>query len=484
MTQVLGLMLRGMACDYDLSPQNAMTVLEKAVRSILLFCVRFTTCLVFFVIAVPLHFMGQTNPSITAFLPLSAKAGAEVTISGFGFSTVASENVVMFGSTRAEVVTPSATSLTVKVPAGAKYGPISVTNLSTGLTSVSRGFFVPTFVGDVSKLGFSDRVDFSADGDVRDLSVGDLDGDGKADLVFGRSGLSLYRNVSTVGSLISSSFSQRVDYYNNKLGLQGDVRSSSIGDLDGDGRPDILATGDNGRVSVLRNVHTGGDFGSSSFAPGVVLPVPGSLEHGFLGDFDGDGRLDVAVVDNAGPYVSILRNKGVPSQLDFDGRLDFPVGSGARNAAVGDLDGDGLPDIVVANNGSRSVSVLRNTSTSSGISFAPGVEIMADDLDLRYIGLADLDGDQRTDMAVVNSGENSVSLDPLLACASFLLRVIVLQPVWVCDAQRLRLEPGAGRAGGLQLLRVEHGRHLADADGELLRPLLGAGDRRAGLPGG
>ena len=379
-------------------------------RSILLFCVRFATCLVLLVIGVPLHFMGQTNPSITAFLPDKGKVGDIVTLSGVGFSTVATENVVMFGSTRAEVVTPSATSLTVKVPAGALYGPISVTNLSTGLTSVSRGFFVPTFAGDVSKLGFSDRVDFSADGDVRDLSVGDLDGDGKADLVFGRSGLSLYRNVSTVGSLISSSFSQRVDYYNNKLGLQGDVRSSSIGDLDGDGRPDILATGDNGRVSVLRNVHTGGDFGSSSFAPGVVLPVPGSLEHGFLGDFDGDGRLDVAVVDNAGPYVSILRNKGVPSQLDFDGRLDFPVGSGARNAAVGDLDGDGLPDIVVANNGSRSVSVLRNTSTSSGISFAPGVEIMADDLDLRYIGLADLDGDGRLDMLTANGGSGSVSV--------------------------------------------------------------------------
>ncbi len=118
-------------------------------RSILLFCVRFATCLVLLVIGVPLHFMGQTNPSITAFLPDKGKVGDIVTLSGVGFSTVATENVVMFGSTRAEVVTPSSTSLTVKVPAGALYGPISVTNLSTGLTSVSRGFFVPTFAGDV-----------------------------------------------------------------------------------------------------------------------------------------------------------------------------------------------------------------------------------------------------------------------------------------------------------------------------------------------
>lgn len=65
-------------------------------------------------------------PVITLFSPTSGPVGATVTINGSGFSATANQNIVFFGATKAVVTVASTTSLTVTVPAGATYEPISV----------------------------------------------------------------------------------------------------------------------------------------------------------------------------------------------------------------------------------------------------------------------------------------------------------------------------------------------------------------------
>src|SRR5258708_5267867 len=84
---------------------------------------------VFFLTSVFYPFLLLAQPTVTSFAPLSGPVGTIVTITGSNFGATPSANIVYFGAPRATVTAASATSLTVTVPAGANYEPLS---LSTG----------------------------------------------------------------------------------------------------------------------------------------------------------------------------------------------------------------------------------------------------------------------------------------------------------------------------------------------------------------
>src|SRR5436190_8234677 len=106
----------------------------------------------------------STNCVITGFSPSAAAAGASVAISGTNFSADLAGNIVYFGAVRAQVSAASVTNLTVTVPAGAVYGPITAT--VNGRTAYSSSAFVPTFDGaglPVDGNTFAPSFDLSAD---------------------------------------------------------------------------------------------------------------------------------------------------------------------------------------------------------------------------------------------------------------------------------------------------------------------------------
>ena len=80
-------------------------------------------------------------PTITSFTPISAKPGDGVTLTGTNFSATATENIVFFGATKATVTAATANSLTVTVPTGATYAPITVLNTGTTLAVYSSAKF-------------------------------------------------------------------------------------------------------------------------------------------------------------------------------------------------------------------------------------------------------------------------------------------------------------------------------------------------------
>src|SRR5439155_222840 len=85
----------------------------------------------------------------------------------------------------------------------------------------------------------------------------------------------------------------------------------------------------------------------------------------FLPTFTGDGKLDLVVCDRLNNQIAVFRNISTPGSLSsnsFAPRVNFPVGSDPRYVRVADLDGDGKPEIVSANVGDNTVSILRNTS--------------------------------------------------------------------------------------------------------------------------
>ena len=144
--------------------------------------------------------VGSGHPAVS--IPFREPSAQAVNIAGTNFNPTPSSNIVFFGAVQATVATASATNLTITVPAGSSYAPI--TEMVNGLTAWSGQPFLPTFVGNgqIDTGTLAARVDLPSINGVGVTIIADLDGDGKADVVVccGNHLVSIYRNISTNGS--------------------------------------------------------------------------------------------------------------------------------------------------------------------------------------------------------------------------------------------------------------------------------------------
>lgn len=353
-------------------------------------------------------------PVITSFTPASGPVGTTVTITGTNFSPTPSNNIIWFGAVQAAVTAATATLLTVTVPAGATYQPITVT--VNGLTAWSGKSFNLTFPGSgvIDATSFATKINFNGGTKPCGIAIGDIDGDGKPDLVVTNEGsntVSIFRNISILGSITASSFSEKVDFITGA----GPV-SVAIADIDGDGKPDLsVANVSSNTVSVFRNISTYGSITSGSFSEKVDFSTGSAPYNIAIGDLDKDGKADLAVACWGSNMVSVLRNtctSGILTTSSFAEKVDFGTGIHPYLIAIGDVDGDGNQDMAVTNEGSNTVSILKNTSTPGSIigsSFAGKVDF-ATGVTPRGIVICEVDGDGNPDMIVTNDGSNFVSI--------------------------------------------------------------------------
>ena len=350
-------------------------------------------------------------PSITSFSPASATVGATVIITGTNFNTTAANNIVFFGATQATVTSATATQLTVTVPTGATYASITELNMGTNLSCFSNSNFNPVYSPaktSITNTDFATKVDFTASSSPLGVAIGDVDGDGKPDMVVvinGANTISVYQNTSTTGSTSTSSFGTKVDFATGSGAF-----NVKIGDIDGDGKPEIVVVNQNSStVSVFRNTSTRGTINSSSFAAKVDFAVTSAPIGVVIGDIDGDGKPDLAVTNNGTNSVSVLRNTSTIGSINFATKVDFGTGTSPLWLAIGDLDGDGNADLAIANGSANTVSVLRNTSPIGSISFAAKVDF-ATGSSPRTVVIGDLDGDGKPEMVINNYSANSISV--------------------------------------------------------------------------
>lgn len=200
-----------------------------------------------------------------------------------------------------------------------------------------------------------------------------------------------------LGLLSPSAFGQYL-FNRADFGTGSGPRSVAAGDFNGDGRPDLaVANSFDDEVSILLGTANGTYASPVNYNTGTF---PAWIA---TADFNGDGKLDLVTADENGSTVSVFLGNGDGT---FQGQQSFATGSGPFAVVVADFNGDNKLDLAVANATSDTVSVLLgngNGTFQAHQDFAVGET----PLDLAF---GDFNGDNHLDLAVVNASSNSVSL--------------------------------------------------------------------------
>ncbi|RYY47475.1 MAG: hypothetical protein EOO06_12455 [Chitinophagaceae bacterium] len=398
------------------------------------------------------HFERILPAVITGFSPLSAEPGQSLTIQGSGFGTDASAVKVRVGTMPASITSIQDNSITVTIPVSVHYGAVSIT--VNGLTVHALDKFTPVNPSIayllIKPTSFKPVTPIGSSGIAYDRQTVpiDLNADGKIDFITVQySGyLQYYVNESTPGNVAwrnagNSSFPQneRID----------------VADMDGDGKSDIVAYGyswPNGGIglNVSAQDTVGFQFGSNNFT-----------RDSRLADMNGDGKMDIITrngspssplkifLNNSTPgrvlfqdtitislhsaytywdimHVADLNNDSLPDLVGKNGNYTYVFkNTGTRQSPVfntapvsliindmpssyfyypekaisGDMDADGLPDLLVAHNSynTASFNMYRNTSSDGNISFAPYQLILNVQVG-NLFALADINGDNKPDI--------------------------------------------------------------------------------------
>jgi RHS repeat-associated protein len=229
------------------------------------------------------------------------------------------------------------------------------------------------------------------------LAVGDFNGDGKPDLAVAN--LNGVGNTDSVSILLgdgSGSFGAATNV------APGSDRSSvAVGDFNGDGKQDLAVVQFAGYGVLILLGDGAGSFGeTTNFALSGTYSV-------IVGDFNGDGRQDLAAT-TFNDTVSVLLGNGAGS---FGAPIDFAVGAGPWALSVGDFNRDGKADLSVTNQNSNNVSILLNTTSfSPSGTFGPATNFAVGSFPESVAVAEDFNRDGRLDLSVANSGSHTVSV--------------------------------------------------------------------------
>lgn len=367
-------------------------------------------------------------PVIQNVTPLNTFNNDTIVVTGSGFN--AGNLDVWFGPVKGTVISSSEFAIEVRVPAQATLTNIRVVNKTAFTSATSDLKFMPTLKTEpFDATKFAAPLSFNAQQELWDLCLCDLNIDGKPDIAstkFARptspylasQDIMILQNNSTPGAMAFSKI-DRTNLAALNLGYATD--NIICGDLNGDGKPELIASrGSDPRNSIIifRNTTIGGAGSAITFAapsgaganPTIFfLDVNHSATRMMLRDLNKDGKPEIVVTASTTDFIYIFTNTSSGGTISFAAtpiKVDIDLATTnlrTYEAEVQDFDGDGLADIVVNRFQDNNFYILRNTSTSA-ISFAPPSELTTPaERDFNRITSADFNKDGKLDLVFTNS---------------------------------------------------------------------------------
>src|SRR5688500_6617842 len=274
-----------------------------------------------------------------------------------------------------------------------------------GRKEASRGFLVARNTSDfvTGNISFAEPVLFTIDSYPRDIDVADMGGDGKPEILILKNSstatgnfVTVFKNTSVAGVIDASSFTTGPDF-----ATVMDPEVLEIADLDLDGKRDVIVSNETSNVAVHQNTSVQGVINTNSFAPLVQYTFPVSVRTLKVADMDGDARPEIVYTGNSDSKAFRIKKNssttGVPLTTTSLGP-DAAFGTSLEAVVMlADLNRDNKPEVITPQN------VYPNTSATGAFSFGAAVDMFPGYGSIFPV-INDYDGDGSPDVIHIGEG--------------------------------------------------------------------------------
>ena len=237
------------------------------------------------------------------------------------------------------------------------------------------------------------------------LFTGDMNKDGKPDLIIGYQS-NPYSSVTGSFDVFIGNGDGTFTYKTNVPITTNYLSNAVIADVNGDGQMDMLVVDQGGtNGSAPSNVWTFLGVGDGTFGAGTPVALGGALYDAVMADLNGDGSLDIAGIDGNSYQMTVYLASG----NGYVAAVPYSTSDGITDAcfvSTGDLNGDGRPELIAANCGDNNLTVFVNNGDGTfqtGVYYASGAYPEA-------VTVADVNGDGRADLVSTNDDSSDVTI--------------------------------------------------------------------------